>query len=238
MLDVLRDGIHSTFIRDGRYLIFLEGLKNTLIITVFGILIGVFIGTILGILKGIRNSVRTEKKFLLILFSAADKCITVYLSVFRGVPVIVQALIWNFVVFGASDNAIMVGIITIGINSGAYVTEIIRAGVQGIDGGQDEAGRSLGLSSIQTLRFIILPQAFKNILPTLVNEFIALLKETSVLGVISLTEFTRAGDSVRALTYDAVFPLLTTALFYWIIVTIMTFFMGRIERRLHKNDNR
>ena len=238
MLDTISNGIYQTFIHKGRYLIFLEGLKNTLTVTVFGILIGVFIGTIFGILKGIKNSVKTNNKVLLAILYIADKIISVYLSIFRGIPVIVQALIWNFVIFRGIDNVLMVGIITIGINSGAYVTEIIRAGVQGIDIGQNEAGRSLGLSNVQTLRYIILPQAFKNILPTLVNEFIALLKETSVLGVISLTEFTRAGDSIRALTLDAVFPLLTTALFYWIIVTIMTVFMGRIERRLHKSDNR
>ena len=238
MLDIISDGIFQTFIRKDRYLIFLEGLKNTLTVTVFGVLIGIFIGTIFGILKGIKGSVKTKNRFLLALLYVVDKIITVYLSVFRGIPVIVQALIWNFVIFRGIDNVLLVGIITIGINSGAYVTEIIRAGVQGIDGGQNEAGRSLGLSNIQTLRHIILPQAFKNILPTLVNEFISLLKETSVLGVISLTEFTRAGDSVRALTLDALFPLLTTALFYWIVVTIMTILMGRIERRLRKSDNR
>ena len=238
MLDTISNGIYQTFIHKGRYMIFVEGLKNTLTITVCGILIGVFIGTLFGILKGVKSSVKTNNKALLTLLYIADKFISVYLSIFRGIPVIVQALIWNFVIFKGIDNVLIVGIITIGINSGAYVTEIIRAGVQGIDGGQNEAGRSLGLSNIQTLRHIILPQAFKNILPTLVNEFISLLKETSVLGVISLTEFTRAGDSVRALTLDALFPLLTTALFYWIVVTVMTVLMGRIERRMRKSDNR
>ena len=238
MLEFLNDGIYKTFVKDNRYMIFLEGLKNTLTITVCGILIGVLIGTLFGILKGAKSNLKTNNRLLLAILWVADKIITVYLSVFRGVPVIVQALIWNFVVFKRLDNVLMVGIVTIGINSGAYVTEIIRAGVQGIDVGQNEAGRSLGLSNVKTLCYIILPQAFKNILPTLVNEFISLLKETSVLGVISLMEFTRAGDSVRVLTYDAVFSLLTVALFYWSIVTLMTAVMGRIERRMRKNDYR
>ena len=238
MLDTIREGIEKTFISNDRYLIFLEGLKNTLVVTVFGIIIGVLIGTVFGILKGTRDRMKPDNRGIAALLYIADKFITVYLSIFRGIPVIVQALIWNYVVFGSSDNVLLVGIITIGINSGAYVTEIIRAGVQGIDIGQNEAGRSLGLSNIQTLRYIILPQAFKNVLPTLVNEFIGLLKETSVLGVISLTEFTRAGDSVRASTYEAFFSLLTTALFYWITVTLITSVANRIERRMRKSDNR
>ena len=161
----------------------------------------------------------------------------IYLTVIRGTPVVVQLLIIYFVIFGPFDvNKVFVAIIAFGVNSGAYVAEIVRGGINAVDPGQMEAGRSLGLTYFQTMRLIILPQALKNVLPALGNEFIALLKETSVSGYIALQDITKGGDIIRSQTYDAFLPLTAIALTYLAVVMLFTWLLGILERRLKKNE--
>ena len=162
-----------------------------------------------------------------------------YLTVFRGTPLLIQLLIVNYVVFsGVRISGMVVAIIAFGLNSGAYVAEIVRSGIQSIDRGQTEAARSLGLNQSQTMRYIILPQAFKNILPTLANEAIVLLKETSVVGYITITDLTRAGDIIRSRTFSAFMPLIGVAVVYLLMTTLLSFIFGKIERRMHAHDTR
>ena len=161
----------------------------------------------------------------------------IYLTVIRGTPVVVQLLIIYFVIFGSYDvDKVIVAIIAFGVNSGAYVTEIIRSGINSIDAGQLEAGRSLGLTYLQSMRLIVLPQAFKNVLPALGNEFISLLKETSISGYIALQDLTKGGDIIRSQTYDAFLPLTAVALVYLAVVMLFSWLMGKLERRLKKNE--
>jgi His/Glu/Gln/Arg/opine family amino acid ABC transporter permease subunit len=163
----------------------------------------------------------------------------VYLTVIRGTPTMVQLLIIYYIIFGSvSINKLVVAILAFGINSGAYVAEIFRSGIMSIDNGQFEAARSLGLPYGKTFRFVILPQAFKNVLPALANEFIVLLKETSISGYIGLTDLTRGGDIVRSITYDAMLPLFTVALIYLVLVVILSALVKKLERRLRSNERR
>lgn len=229
-LDSFVDKFQTTFIVNDRWLLFLDGFKVTIIMAVFATLLGVIIGTIVAIAKV--YSFQTGKLKIL------DKILSVYLTVFRGTPIVVQLMIWYFIILTSVDNGVLVAIIAFGINSGAYVAEIVRAGILAIDKGQTEAGRSLGLSSGQTMKSIILPQAFKNILPALGNELIALLKETSVVGYVAVVDLTKVGDLVRSRTMDAVFPLLAVALVYLLLVIGLTAIQKRIERRLRQGDRR
>ena len=160
----------------------------------------------------------------------------VYLTIIRGTPVIVQLLIMYYVVFVSLNNKIFVAVIAFGINSGAYVAEIVRSGIMSIDKGQTEAGRSLGFSYGQTMWYVIMPQAFKNVLPALANEFIVLLKETSVCGYIGFMDLTRGGDYIRSRTYEAFLPLIAVALIYLVIVLILTALVAKLERRLRTNE--
>lgn len=171
-----------------------------------------------------------------IIINILDVIARVYLTVIRGTPTTVQLLIMYYIIMSGSTNKILIAIMTFGINSGAYVAEIVRSGIQSIDRGQFEAGRSLGFNYSQTMWYIIIPQAFKNVLPALANEFITLLKETSISGYIALNDLTRAGDIIRSLTYETFFPLLTVAAIYLIIVMILTWLVGKLERRLHTGD--
>jgi len=222
------DGIYRTFIVDDRYQMFLKGITNTLIITICAVIIGVIIGTAVAICK--TYHAQTGKlKFL-------DKILSLYLTVFRGTPIMVQLLIWAFVVFASVKNELPVAIFAFGINSGAYVAETVRAGILAVDKGQTEAGRSLGLTSGATMRFIVLPQAFKNILPALSNEVIALLKETSIVGYIAIIDLTKAADLVRARTFDAFLPLFSVAMIYLALVILLTFGQRCLERRLGSDD--
>mgnify|MGYP003375635818 FL=1 len=158
------------------------------------------------------------------------------MAVIRGTPVMVQLLIMNFVILIAVDSKILIGTIAFGINSGAYVAEIIRSGIMGVDNGQFEAGRSLGFNYMQTMRYVVIPQAFKNVLPALANEFIVLLKETSVSGYIALIDLTRAGDIIRGITYNAYMPLFAVALIYLVMVMFFTFLVNKLERRLRNSE--
>lgn len=252
ILDSFKAAVNSTFIVDTRYMIFLEGIKNTLTITFGALLLGVVIGVAVAVSKvyyyqtgpfrfweSLGQLCRTGRPQYLgqMLLKLLDMFLNFYLTVIRGTPVVVQLMIWAFVVL-SSYNEILVAIIGFGINSGAYVSEIVRAGIMAVDKGQTEAGRSLGLSAASTMRLIILPQAFKNVLPALSNEVIALIKETSIVGYVAVTDLTKAAALVRARTFDAFVPLLFVAAAYLFMVIILTFFQRRLERNLQASDRK
>lgn len=219
----------QNFIDDNRWLYLWDGLKITLTITLFATLIGILIGFLVAIVRSTHD--RTGK------FKILNFICQVYLTVIRGTPVVVQLMIIYYVIFGSVDiNKVLVAVLAFGINSGAYVAEICRAGIMSIDIGQLEAGRSIGFSYAQTMWYIILPQAFKNVLPSLGNEFIVLLKETSVSGYIALQDLTKGGDIIRSRTYDAFYPLVGVALIYLVLVLVFTKLLSILERRLQQSE--
>lgn len=223
-----------------RYKFLIDGLKNTFTIT-FGALA---IGIILGILvAAIRTSFDKNREAMKLRGGAGYYVLAVlngickfYLTVTRGTPVVVQLMISYFVIFALADDGIPVAIFAFGINSGAYVAEIFRAGIMSIDHGQFEAGRSLGFNYFQTMKFIVIPQMFKAVLPTLCNEFIALLKETSVAGYVGVTDLTKAGNTIAGRTFEYFIPLLSVAVIYLVLVMILSWLVGILERRLRKSD--
>lgn len=218
------------FIEDNRWKYIVDGLKITLIVTIFAVLIGVLLGFLIAIVRTTHD--KTGKLKIL------NAICKVYLTVIRGTPVVVQLMIIYVIIFGSVDiSKVLVAIIAFGINSGAYVAEIFRSGIMSIDNGQFEAGRSLGFNYAQTMMYIIMPQAFKNVLPTLCNEFISLLKETSVSGYIALQDLTKGGDIIRSRTYDAFMPLIAVALIYLAMVMIFTKLVSLLERRLRNSDH-
>ena len=218
------------FIEDNRWKYIVDGLKITLIVTIFAVLIGVLLGFLIAIVRTTHD--KTGKLKIL------NAICKVYLTVIRGTPVVVQLMIIYFIIFGSVDiSKVLVASIALGINSGAYVAEIFRSGIMSIDNGQFEAGRSLGFNYAQTMMYIIMPQAFKNVLPTLCNEFISLLKETSVSGYIALQDLTKGGDIIRSRTYDAFMPLIAVALIYLAMVMIFTKLVSLLERRLRNSDH-
>ena len=216
----------QNFIEADRWKYIINGLGVTLRVTLFAVLIGIAIGFIVAIIRSTYEKTGKLKIFNFLAY--------VYLTVIRGTPVVVQLLIFGSV----RIDKIFVAVIAFGINSGAYVAEIVRGGIMSIDPGQMEAGRSLGFNYIQTMWHIIIPQAFKNVLPALGNEFIVLLKETSVAGYIALEDLTKGGDIIRSRTYSAFMPLIAVALIYLIMVLILERIVKMIERRLNKNDKR
>ncbi len=198
-------------------------------ITFFAVLIGIFLGFLIAIVRSSHDK-SGNFKFLNLICKA-------YLTVIRGTPVMVQLLIVYYVIFATYDPGKMVtAILAFGLNSAAYVAEIVRSGIMSIDQGQFEAGRSLGFNFRQTMSYIILPQAFKNVLPALANEFIVLMKETSISGYIGLMDLTRGGDIIRSQTYSALLPLLAVAAIYLVLVCFLTAMVGRLERRLRNNE--
>ncbi len=224
------DTFTRNFIDGGNWHYIVEGLFNTLKITFFAVLLGIVIGLIVGI---IRSSYEKTHKLKVLNFLC-----NIYLTVFRGTPVLVQILIINYVIFASVRiDKILVAVLAFGINSGAYVAEIFRSGIMSIDSGQFEAGRSLGFNYPQTMWYIIMPQAFKNVLPALCNEFIALLKETSIAGYIGIQDLTKGGDIIRSLTYSAFMPLLAVAVLYLVIVMIFTQLIKILERRLRQSEH-
>lgn len=226
----LKSSFISNFIEDNRWRYITDGLKITLLVTVFAVLIGVVLGFLIAIVRTTHD--KTGKLKIL------NAICKVYLTVIRGTPVVVQLMIIYFIIFGSVDiSKVLVAIIAFGINSGAYVAEIFRSGIMSIDNGQFEAGRSLGFNYAQTMMCIIMPQAFKNVLPTLCNEFISLLKETSVSGYIALQDLTKGGDIIRSRTYDAFMPLIAVALIYLAMVMIFTKLVSLLERRLRNSDH-
>ena len=227
------------FIEKDRYKLLLTGFKNTLIITVFALLLGIVIGVIVAVIRSSydknKDTMHGVGKAILGFFNAICK---VYLTVIRGTPVVVQLLIMYLIILVDVRNSVYVAIVTFGINSGAYVAEIIRAGISSIDAGQMEAGRSLGFGYVKTMWYIIIPQAFKNVLPALLNEFIALFKETSIAGYVGIRDITKAGELIRSQTFKAMMPLILVALVYLGVVMLLTWLVGKLERRLKKSDNR
>ena len=229
--------IYKCFIFDNRYELYIEGLGNTLLMTLLALLIGVVLGVVVALVRVTwdknGSQMRGVGKFVL---AIADAICKVYLTVIRGTPVVVQLMIWYFVVFASSRNGLMIGSFAFGINSGAYVAEIFRGGIMAVDGGQMEAGRSLGFGYVATMRHIILPQAFKAVLPTLANEFIVLLKETAVAGYVSVCDLTYAGNIVGGNAFDYLLPLLLTAAIYLVMVMFFTWLVGKLERRLRTSE--
>ncbi|MEG0546259.1 MAG: amino acid ABC transporter permease [Oscillospiraceae bacterium] len=216
----------------------LKGLGVTLQVTFFALLIGITIGVMVSIIRSTydKNSETMVSGIGKTMLSIANAICKFYLTVIRGTPVVVQLLIGYFIIFASSRNAVMVASLVFGINSGAYVTEIFRGGIMSIDNGQFEAGRSLGFNYAQTMTHIIVPQAFKNVLPTLANEFIVLLKETAVCGYVGLADLTKVGEQIRGRTYSAFMPLIAVALIYLVMVMILSWLVGKLERRLRNNE--
>ena len=221
--------LYTTFIKDQRWRYLYDGFLVTITVSLFSVLMGVGIGFIVAVIRS--TSDITGK------WKIASSLCKVYLTVIRGTPVVLQLLIIYFVIFGSMDiDKVLVAIIAFGINSGAYVAEIIRSGIMSVDRGQMEAGRSLGLSYCRTMMLVILPQALKNVLPTLGNEFIVLLKETSVCGFIALHDLTKGGDVIRSQTYNAFLPLIAVAVIYLALVMSFSFVLTKLEKRLKKNE--
>ena len=222
--------LHETFIVDGNYKLLLEGFGNTILITLFALLIGVVIGAVIAITKYYADG---NKK----LRFASWLC-DIYTTVIRGIPVTVLLMIFYFIIIVSDTEGITTAIIAFGINSGAYMAELMRSGINAVDKGQMEAARSLGLSKGQAMAKIIFPQAIKNILPAIGNECIALLKETSVAGYVTVVDLTRAANLIRTNTTDAVNPLILLALVYLTVVVALTKLLAVLERRLGKSDGK
>lgn len=223
-----------------RFDFILDGLKNTFIITLGSLAIGVLIGVIVA---AVRTSFDKNQEALksrggvgYVLMTTFNAICKIYLTIIRGTPVVVQLMIFYFIIFASTDNGVVVAIFAFGINSGAYVAEIFRAGIMSIDNGQFEAGRSLGFSYFRTMCYIIIPQMFKAVLPTLCNEFIVLLKETSVAGYVGVIDLTKAGNVIAGRTFSYFIPLISVAIIYLVVVMVLTWLVGKLERRLRKSD--
>ena len=221
--------LYETFIVDDNYLLLIDGLKNTIIITLGALAIGVVLGTLVSVVKFMAEDNPVLKPFAVV-------C-NIYVTAVRGIPVVVLLLLFYFVILRSADG-VVTGIVTFGINSGAYMAEIVRSGIEAVEHGQTEAARSLGMSRLQAMRFVVLPQGVKNILPAIGNEMIALLKETAVAGYVAVQDLTRGANLIRNNTFDAFNPLVATALVYLAMVVVLTSLMGRLERRLRRSDMR
>lgn len=237
----LADEFKFVFIDGDRYKQLITGFENTLKITFGALLIGIAIGIVVAAVRSTydKNGHKMREHggigyYILAFFNTICK---IYLTVIRGTPVVVQLMISYFLIFVSIRDGVPIGIFAFGINSGAYVAEIFRGGIMSIDNGQFEAGRSLGLNYLQTMLHIIIPQMFKNVLPTLCNEFIALLKETSVAGYVGVVDLTKAGNSIAGRTYSYFLPLITVAAIYLVIVMVLTWLVGKLERRLRSSDH-
>jgi len=232
--------LHMVFVEDERYMQMVRGLLNTLKITAGSLCIGIVIGVIVAAVRSSYDKNKEELKLRggigYILLSILNCICKFYLTVIRGTPVVVQLMISYFVIFVSARDGVPVAIFAFGINSGAYVAEIFRGGIMSIDGGQFEAGRSLGFNYVQTMWHIIIPQMFKAVLPTLCNEFIALLKETSVAGYVGVVDLTKAGNAIAGRTYSYFIPLFTVALTYLVMVVILSWLVGKLERRLRRSE--
>ena len=230
----------NNFLIDNRYTYIFKGLAVTFEVTFFAVLLGIVLGVIVALVRSSYDTLKEELKgkgglgkgILFVLY----KICGLYLTVIRGTPVVVQLMIIYFVIFASSNNKILVAVLAFGINSGAYVAEIIRGGIESVDKGQFEAGRSLGFGYVRTMALIIIPQAFKAVLPALANEFIVLIKETSVSGYVGLQELTKGGDIIRSRTYSAFMPLIAVAIIYLLIVIFFSWIVSLIERRLKSSE--
>ena len=241
----VQKGIYQTFIYKGNYIYFVKGVRITLLVTALALVLGVVLGVLVAVIRSAHDQQPANKKNPVL--GILDGICKFYLTVIRGTPMMVQLLIMWFVLWpilfpgstrGTDGNLIRCAVLAFGINSGAYVAEIVRSGIMSIDKGQMEAGRSLGLNYINTMRFIIVPQAFKNVLPALGNEVITLLKETSIVTVIGLKDLTKGAMIVQANTYQALVPFLGIAVIYLAMVMVLSWLLGKMERRLRKSDLR
>ena len=222
--------IYAAFIEADRWKLYLKGLGVTLEVSFFAALLGILIGTIAAFLK--LSTRKNGSKTI------ASRIASAYIDIIRGTPTTVQLLIMWSGILATCKNSVLIASLTFGINSGAYVAEIVRAGILAVDKGQMEAGRSLGLNKFQTMRYIIIPQAFKSILPPLGNEFIVLIKETSIIGYIGMMDLTKGAMLIQSRTYNAFMPLLAAAAIYLIVVMVLTFFMNKLERRLRTSERK
>ncbi|SCI52021.1 Arginine transport system permease protein ArtQ [uncultured Flavonifractor sp.] len=229
--------LHAAFVEGDRWQLYLQGLLTTLELTVVALIVGVVLGVVVAVVRTAHDQQRPgrPKNVFLGILNVICK---LYTTIIRGTPMLVQILIWGFVVFASSRNKFMVGVVALGINSGAYVAEIVRGGLMGVDVGQSEAGRSLGLGYLDTMRFIVIPQAFKNILPSLGNEFITLFKDTSLVNTIGLAELTYRASRIAGRTLDYMPPYIGIAIMYLVVVIILTWLQGKLERRLRQSDRR
>ena len=220
----------KSFFEQDRWKMYFEGLGNTIIIALIATLIGTTIGVLLAMIKYVNK--RTGRLKIL------NKIASVYITIIRGTPVVLQLMILYFIVFSGWDNGILIGAITFGLNSGAYVAEIARAGFESVDDGQMEAGRSLGMSTAQTMYHIIIPQALRNCLPPLFNEFITLVKETAIVGYVGIMDLGKIPGLMQSRTFDYLFPLIIAAVLYLIVVMILTKILHVIEKSFAKSDRR
>lgn len=226
---------------NGRFDFIIDGLKNTFLITLGSLILGIALGVIVAVVRSTYDKNHSHLKktggFSYYLFSFFNAICQLYLTVIRGTPVVVQLMIFYFVIFASTDNGVLVATFAFGINSGAYVAEIFRSGIMAVDNGQFEAGRSLGLNYIQTMIYIVVPQMFKVVLPTLCNEFIVLLKETSVAGYVGVIDLTKAGNTIAGRTFSYFIPLISVAVIYLVVVIILTKLVSILERRLRNSDH-
>ena len=238
------DGVKAEFILNfvdkNRWKLLLNGLGNTLLISLLACLIGIVLGVLIAIVRTSWDNTGRDrpKGFARGVMAVLNRICVLYTTVIRGTSVVIQLLIMYYVIFASSSNGLMVATIAFGLNSGAYVSEIVRGGILSVEKGQMEAGRSLGLNYVQTMWFVIAPQVLKTVLPTLANEFISLLKETSVAGYVAVADLTFAGNRIRGVTYSAFMPLIAVALIYLLLVVFLTHLVGKLERRLRQGDNR
>ena len=235
-LTKLGERFHTAFVTEDRWKLYVDGLVVTLELTVLALILGVAIGLVVAVIRSAHDQQRPGRRNPLLGF--VNALLSIYTTVIRGTPMMVQILIWCFVIFASSRNKIMVGAIGLGINSGAYVAEIIRGGLMSVDIGQSEAGRSLGLNYFDTMRFIVVPQAFKNILPSLGNEFITLFKDTSLVQAIGGTELLYYASTIGGRTFDYMPPLIGIAVMYLVVVIVLTWLQSKLERRLRQSDRR
>lgn len=224
----IKEKLYDNFVKDNRYMYIVKGLGNTIVITIFAVLLGIILGFLIAIVR-----TNHDRNGGLTILNGICKA---YLTIIRGTPVMIQLLIIYYVILSSVTNKILVAAIAFGLNSAAYVAEIVRSGIMSVDIGQFEAGRSLGLNYGQTMQLIILPQAIKNILPALLNEMISLLKETSISGYIGLMDLTKGGDIIRSNTYEAFIPLIAVAIIYLVIVMLLSHGVSKLERRLRSNE--
>ncbi len=235
-IDRLIPRLQTAFVEGDRWKLYLSGLGTTLELTVLALIFGVVLGLVVAVIRSAHDQQHPGRRNPAL--GIVNFLCGIYTTIIRGTPMMVQILIWGFVIFASSRNKLMVGCIALGINSGAYVAEIIRGGLMSVDQGQAEAGRSLGLSYFDTMRFIVIPQAFKNILPSLGNEFITLFKDTSLVNVIGAMELTYHAMRIGGRTFDYMPPLIGSAIMYLIVVVIFTGIQSVLERRLRQSDRR
>ena len=228
-------------LENNRFDFIITGLKNTFLITLGSLALGIVLGVIVAVIRSTYDKNKDHFKknggISYFILSVLNGICKIYLTVIRGTPVVVQLMIFYFIIFTSTDNGVAIATFAFGINSGAYVAEIFRSGIMAVDQGQFEAGRSLGLNYVQTMIFIIVPQMFKVVLPTLCNEFIVLLKETSVAGYVGVIDLTKAGNTIAGRTFSYFIPLITVAIIYLIVVMILTKLVGILERRLRNSDH-